>query len=134
VKGLRVRLLGLEVTDAGGVALGRVVDTYPFDGGGEMEMIVLRLRRFGERRMLPVSQLRLDDDRLIAPFSRMQIEDSPALSSRRFADEDPSRAKAYWNYHEPVRGLPASRSSALKARASGKPYSVRKRYHSRETN
>ena len=73
MRSLRMHLLGLEVTDAGGVALGQVVDTYPFDGGGEMEMIVLRLRRFGERRMLPVSQLRLDDDRLIAPFSRMQI-------------------------------------------------------------
>jgi hypothetical protein len=94
-----------EVTDAGGAALGLVVDTDPFDGGGEMEMIVLRLRRFGERRMIPVSQLRLDDGRVITPFSRMQIEDSPALTSRRYADEDPWRAKAYWQYHEPVAEL-----------------------------
>ena len=101
-----MHLLGLEVTDAAGAALGQVVDTYPFDGGGEMEMIVLRLRRFGERRMLPVSQLRLDDDRLIAPFSRMQIEDSPALSSGRHVDEDPWRSKTYWYYEEPVVELP----------------------------
>ena len=95
-------LLGLEVTDASGAALGQVVDTYPFDGGGEQEMIVLRLRRFGERRMLPVSQLRLDGDRVIAPFSRMEIEDSPTLSSGRYADEDPSRSRSYWHYHQPV--------------------------------
>ena len=102
VRGLHLHLLGLEVTDARGAALGQVVDTYPFDGGGEPEMIVLRLRRFGEWRMLPVSQLRVDGDRVIAPFSRMQIEDSPALSSRRHEDEDPCRSKAYWRYEEPV--------------------------------
>ena len=62
-----MHLLGLEVTDANGTTLGQVVDTYPFDGGGELEMIVLRLRRFGERRMLPVSELRLDGGRLVAP-------------------------------------------------------------------
>ena len=46
---------------------GQVVDTYPFDGGGELEMIVLRLRRFGERRMLPVSELRMEDGRIVLP-------------------------------------------------------------------
>ena len=97
-----MHLLGLEVTDASGAALGQVVDTYPFDGGGELEMIVLRLRRFGERRMLPVSQLRVDGGRVVAPFSRMQIEDSPTLSGRRHEDEDPWRSKAYWRYEEPV--------------------------------
>ena len=97
-----MHLLGLEVTDASGAALGQVVDTYPFDGGGELEMIVLRLRRFGERRMLPVAQLRLNGDRLIAPFSRVQIEDSPALSSGRHVDEDPWRSKTYWYYEEPA--------------------------------
>ena len=51
---LRMHLLGLEVADVDGRSLGQVVDTYPFDGGGELEMVVLRLRRFGERRMLPV--------------------------------------------------------------------------------
>ena len=59
-----MHLLGLDVADSSGSALGSVVDTYPFDGGGELEMIVLRLRRFGERRMLPVSELRLHEGRL----------------------------------------------------------------------
>jgi hypothetical protein len=99
---LRMHLLGLEVADATGSTLGQVVDTYPFDGGGELEMVVLRLRRFGERRMLPVSELRLHDGRLVAPFSRRQIEDSPALSTGRHADEDPWRAKTYWFYEEPA--------------------------------
>ena len=97
-----MHLLGIEVADCSGATLGQVVDTYPFDGGGEMEMVVLRLRRFGERRMLPVSQLRLHQGRLVAPFSRLQIEDSPALSTGRHADEDPWRAKTYWFWEDPA--------------------------------
>jgi hypothetical protein len=100
MRSLRMHLLGLDVTDATGRSLGQVVDTYPFDGGGELEMVVLRLRRFGERRMLPVSELRIDDGRLHAPYSRMQIEDSPGLSSGRHADDDPWRAKTYWYYED----------------------------------
>ena len=96
-----MHLLGTEIADVSGRVLGSVVDTYPFDGGGELEMVVLRLRRFGERRFLPVSELRLKDGRLHAPYSKRQIEDSPALSTGRHADEDPWRAKTYWFYEEP---------------------------------
>jgi hypothetical protein len=99
---LRIHVLGLEVADADGGVLGHVVDTYPFDGGGELEMIVLRLRRFGERRMLPISHLSLQNGRLVAPFTSIQIEDSPSLSSGRHADEDPWRSKTYWYYEDPV--------------------------------
>lgn len=97
-----MHLLGLEVTDVTGSALGHVVDTYPFDGGGELEMVVLRLRRFGERRMLPVSELRLRRGRLVAPFTRMQIEDSPGLSTGCHAADDPWRSKTYWFYEDPA--------------------------------
>src|SRR5215212_10085931 len=98
---LRTHLLGLDVADAGGSVVGSVVETYPLDGGGELEMVVLRLRRLGERRMLPVSALRLQDGRLLSPFTRRQIEDSPALSTGRHAEEDPWRAKTYWLHEEP---------------------------------
>jgi hypothetical protein len=95
-----MHLLGLDVADASGRSLGQVVDTYPFDGGGEIEMIVLRLRRFGERRMLPIDELRLGDRGLAAPYTRAQIEDSPALSNGRHVDDDPWRSKTYWYYEE----------------------------------
>ena len=97
-----MHLLGREVADVTGASLGTVVDTYPFDGGGELEMIVLRLRRFGERRMVPIDELRLYEGRLHAPFTRHQIEDSPGLSAGRHADEDPWRAKTYWYYEDPA--------------------------------
>jgi hypothetical protein len=97
-----MHLLGIEVADCSGAVLGSVVDTYPFDGGGELEMVVMRLRRFGERRMLPVSELRFHEGRLVAPYSRHQIEDSPGMSTGRHADEDPWRAKTYWYYEDPA--------------------------------
>jgi hypothetical protein len=99
---LRTAYLGRDVADASGTVLGRVVDTYPFDGGGELDMVVVRLRRFGERRMLPAHELRLDAGRLIAPFTRFQIEDSPDMGDGRHAAENPWRAKTYWHYEEPV--------------------------------
>jgi len=90
-----MHLLGLDVADVNGRTLGQVVDTYPFDGGGELEMVVLRLRRFGERRMLPVSELRLEDGRIVVPF---------AASGRRLA-----RAE-----HRPPRGRgPVAREDLL---------------------
>lgn len=97
---LRMHLLGLDVADVDGRIMGQVVDTYPFDGGGELEMVVVRLRRFGERRMLPVSELRLGDGRITVPFTHQQVEDSPGLSTGRHADEDPWRAKTYWYYED----------------------------------
>ena len=100
MRSLRLNLLGLEIADAEGAPLGHVVDTFPFDGGGELELIVLRMRRFGERRMLPITELRVDQGRLVAPYTRMQIEDSPALSTGRHAEDDPYRAKAYWRWEE----------------------------------
>jgi hypothetical protein len=97
---LRTHYLGLDVADSSGRLLGTVVDTYPFDGGGELDMVVVRLRRFGERRMLPVDDLRVQNGRLMAPFTRMQIEDSPDLGEGRHAADDPWRAKTYWFYEE----------------------------------
>jgi hypothetical protein len=102
MRNLRLNLLGLEIADANGAPLGQVVDTYPYDGGGELELVVLRLRRFGERRMIPLSDLRADGNRLIATFTRAQIEDSPPLSTGRYACDDPWRAKTYWYYEDPV--------------------------------
>ena len=99
-----MHLLGLEVADVTGTVLGSVVDTYPFDGGGELEMVVLRLRRFGERRMLPAADLQHFAGRLYAPYTRAQIEDSPALHTGRHSGDDPDRAKWYWRFEERARG------------------------------
>jgi hypothetical protein len=104
----RFSLLGLEIADADGETVGHVVDTYPFDGGGELELVVVRLRRFGLRRMVPAENLRIVLGRLIAPYTRIQIEDSPDLSAGRHSTDDPYRAKAYWLLEDPVANGPSS--------------------------
>ena len=100
--------MGRDVRDGTGVRLGRVVETFPFDGGGEVEMVVVRLEgSFGGSRMLTVADMRDDGLWLRTPFARWQVEDSPELSGGRHAIEDPERARSYWLFEEPA---PLSRS------------------------
>ncbi len=95
-------LLGQEVRDGAGDTVGRVIDTYPFDGG-EVELVVLRLDgRFGGRRMLPIEEVHPDIAGLWTPFAGWQIEDSPELTYGRHQVEDPERAKSYWRFEEPA--------------------------------
>jgi hypothetical protein len=119
----RRSLLGLRVQDCHGEDVGRVVDTWPNDGGWEVQLVVLRLPRFGERRMLPVGTVFALGRRLRTIYSRRQIEDAPEVDGGRHAADDPYRAKAYWMFEEPA-GLgtlraPWRRSSG--SSATGKP-------------
>ena len=98
----RWSVLGHEVVDGAGAAVGSVVDTYPFDGG-EVELVVVRLHgAFGGRRMLAVDDLWSDGLFLRTPFAAWQVEDSPVLSNGRHAAEDPYRARSYWRFEEPA--------------------------------
>jgi hypothetical protein len=99
----RRSLLGLRVEDHDGHELGRVVDTWPADGGWELELVVVRLKRFGERRMLPVDALVAEGRALRTAYSRVQVEDSPALDRGRWDVDAPYRAKAYWGFEETPR-------------------------------
>ena len=122
----RRSVLGLNLSDRQGEPVGTVVDTYPFDGGGEGELLVLRLGRLGERRMLPVAAVRRDAGGLRTPYARWQVEDSPALDEGRHAVEVPERAKSYWSSEEPAGSLtdrwqPSSGSSATAKRFPTNP-------------
>ena len=97
-------LLGLTISDHEGGELGTVVDTWPFDGGGEPELAVLRLGRMGDRRMVPVADLLRFAGRLRLPYDRWQVEDSPAFHEGRYGADDPYRALSYWSWEEPVGG------------------------------
>ena len=101
-------LLGQAVSDWQGEVLGRVIDTWPFDGGGEPELAVIRMGRLGMRRMVPVDQLRLIVGELRLPFERWQVEDSPPYGEDRHTmDDDPHLAASYWRWEEPVGSLSA---------------------------
>jgi hypothetical protein len=94
-------LLGLRVQDCHGEEIGRVVDTWPDDGGFELEFVVVRLPRLGERRMLPAAELVPMERVLRASFSRTQIAEAPEVDGGRHSADDPWRAKAYWMFVEP---------------------------------
>jgi PRC-barrel domain len=96
----RRNLLGFRVLDCEGEEIGRVVDTWPDDGGWEVELVVVRLLRFGERRMLPVDEVVAWGGVLRAPYSRVQIEDSPVVEGGKHRADEPYRALAYWRFEE----------------------------------
>jgi hypothetical protein len=95
-------LLGQRVADPYGAVVGTVVDTWPFDGGGEVELVVIRLGRLGERRVLPVGTLHADGHGLRTPYAFWQVEDSPALEDGRHAVDAFERAMSYWMWEEPA--------------------------------
>ena len=78
-----------------------MVDTWPEDGGWELEMVVVRLARFGERRMLPADTMVAWGRSLLSPYTRMQIEDAPVTGEGVHQADDPYRALAYWRWEEP---------------------------------
>jgi PRC-barrel domain len=96
----RRNLLGLRVLDCEGEEIGRVVDTWPDDGGWEVELVVIRLVRFGERRMLPIDDVRVWGGIMRAPYTRFQVEDAPLVEGGRYRADEPYRALAYWGYEE----------------------------------
>jgi hypothetical protein len=101
-------LLGLTVSDCHGDGMGRVIDTWPFDGGGEPELAVVRMGRLGQRRMVPVDALVLFAGGLQLPYARWQVEDSPPYGENRHTiDDDPHYAASYWRWEEPVGSLTA---------------------------
>jgi hypothetical protein len=100
----RQTLMGRSIFDPEGYRVGRVVETWPRDGGGEVQLVVVRMPRLGESRLLPVSSLRpvFGGVELQTTFSRWQVEDSPALEEGRHALAAEERAISYWSWEEPA--------------------------------
>jgi hypothetical protein len=96
----RKDLLGFRVLDRDGNEMGRVIDTWPDDGGWEVELVVVRLLRFGERRMVSVKDVVAWAGFLCVPYTRAQVEDSPAMEGGRYRADEPYRAMAYWRFEE----------------------------------
>src|SRR4051794_32319152 len=96
----RRNLLGLQVQDCNGEEIGQVVDTWPEDGGWEIVMVVVRLSRFGERRMLPADSATAFGYGLATPYTRTQIGDSPLTGEGVHREDDPYRAMACWSWEE----------------------------------
>ena len=79
-----------------GAPIGVVADTWPMDGGGEPELLLLKVgTRFPSLRYLPARKATLRDDALHVPFSKLQLDDAPSADDRRWGD--PAHlAMSYW--------------------------------------
>jgi len=89
--------LGLTVVDVEGRMVGRVEDTFPYDGC-TYEFAVVRLGRgrFGQSRMVPLSGAVRDDDVLQMPHTFAEIDDAPTAERSRYGVEPEALARAYW--------------------------------------
>src|SRR4051794_41367184 len=90
----RWSVLGHEVIDGSGQTVGKIVDTWPFDGG-EIELVVVRLAgAFGGRRMLAVEDLWSDGFFLRTPFAAWQVEAPPHRATAAHRPRVPNRPAA----------------------------------------
>jgi hypothetical protein len=92
---LRQDLAGRGIIARDGQELGTVADTWPVDGGGEPELVLIRLGRFGRRRWLALSDISLLADRLFVRWTASEIADAPDAEDHRWGD--PALvARAHW--------------------------------------
>jgi hypothetical protein len=87
---------GVDVKDAAGKDVGTVADVWPADGGGEPELLLVRVgRRFARTRYLPVEGERGKDGALHVRWTRTEIDEGPDAEDNRWGD--PAHiAAAYW--------------------------------------
>ena len=88
--------VGREVRDSEGEAIGTVADVWPHDGGGEPEMLLLKLGRFARRKYVPIKGTWGElHEPLHLPFSRLEVDDAPDAEDNRWGDPG-SVARAHW--------------------------------------
>lgn len=89
-------VLGLEVDDRNGAFVGKVLDTYPLDGGGEIDLLLVNVgRRFPRRRLVPTEGMKVRDGRVRLGVMRDDVEDAPSAEDHRWADPA-DVARGYW--------------------------------------
>jgi hypothetical protein len=92
--------VGHHVVDAHGKEIGTVMDTWPDDGGGEVELMLVKTRlaggRFAQRRWLPVEGCARLNHHLFLPHTLHEIEDSPDAEDHRWG-RPADIARAHWS-------------------------------------
>jgi hypothetical protein len=88
--------MGLEVVDLENDFVGKVVDTLPLDGGGEVQMLLVSVgRRFPRPRLVPAGGLKLRGRKVQVNAFRDAIEDAPSAEDRRWGNPA-DLARGYW--------------------------------------
>lgn len=92
----RHEIVGLDVRDRDGSLVGTVRDTYPLDGGGEVQLLLVGVgRRFARDRYVPAQGIELRDGEVHLPVARVDVEDCPPADDRRWGDPA-DIARGYW--------------------------------------
>jgi hypothetical protein len=87
--------VGRKVIARDGQEVGTASDTWPLDGGGEPELVLVRLGRFGRRRWLALADVSLLMGDLFARWTATEIADAPDAEDHRWGD--PALvARAHW--------------------------------------
>jgi hypothetical protein len=96
---VRRLLLDLDVIDAEGQEIGYVTDTWPLDGGGEPELILVAVGiKFPRPRYLPLRNAEIVGDCLHVPHTLLEIEEAPLADDARWGDPG-MIARSYWAAH-----------------------------------
>jgi hypothetical protein len=89
-------LRGLDVLGPDGVVIGRVGDTWPLDGGGDPELLLIRVGHlFPSLRYLPARGAVIRDGKLHVPWTKLQLDDAPPADDHRWGGPA-DVARAYW--------------------------------------
>ena len=93
----RHELIGQEIVDVEGVRLGKVMDTYPRDGGGEIDLLLVHVgRTFPRRKWLPLEGVQpIGEAGLSLKWPRAAIEEAPDAEDSRWGSAA-DLARAYW--------------------------------------
>jgi sporulation protein YlmC with PRC-barrel domain len=87
---------GHEVVDREGAFIGTVADTFPLDGGGEIELLLVNVgRRFPRRRYVPADRISVKDGVVRLPVLRVDVDDCPSAEDRRWGSPR-DIARSYW--------------------------------------
>jgi sporulation protein YlmC with PRC-barrel domain len=92
----RHEVVGLEVIDRDGAFIGTVRDTYPLDGGGEVQLLLVGAgRRFARLHYVPAHGIEVTGGKVRLPVTRDEVLDAPSAEDRRWA-EPADVARSYW--------------------------------------
>jgi sporulation protein YlmC with PRC-barrel domain len=73
------RLGGMEVRDSAGEKVGTVDDSYTDEQGSYLRYIAVSTGWFGTKRhMIPIDDVRVEEDYLVLPYGQDQLREGPA--------------------------------------------------------
>jgi len=90
-------LIGQDLLDREGNAIGKITDVIVDPATLEPEWITVKTGRFGGERLVPVSAVEASDGAVVAPFDKERVKDSPN-PGQHTSPSEPEREALYAHY------------------------------------